>query len=134
MRRADTLRNAVTPYNQPIAHYNMPSVWATAKREANVAQLEAEARAFNHSSRWRKRGVALVPLKYGVVWYKSTAVVAADADGTVTIHHGMADVGQGIQTRISQVAAYELGCPIECIYVVAASTDAASKRRPLANR
>ncbi len=55
------------------------------------------------ANRWRKRGISLVPLKYGITWENSrfTAYVAIfRKDGTVSITHGGIEMGQGINTKV----------------------------------
>ena len=54
-------------------------------------------------NRWRKRGLSLVPLKYGIIWmtYSTTALVSVyTGDGTVSIVHGGVEIGQGINTKV----------------------------------
>ncbi|KAK3254868.1 hypothetical protein CYMTET_35932, partial [Cymbomonas tetramitiformis] len=75
--------------------------------------------AFNKANRWKKRGLASTPTKYimGIDFYHSGATVNVYPDGSVEIAHGGAEVGQGINTKAAQVAAYTLGCPLESVIV-----------------
>ncbi|MDP2661663.1 MAG: molybdopterin-dependent oxidoreductase [Dehalococcoidia bacterium] len=52
----------------------------------------------------------------------SGATVRANADGTVTILAGAADVGQGSNTVLSQMVAEELSLPISQIRIISADT------------
>jgi xanthine dehydrogenase/oxidase len=55
------------------------------------------------ANRWRKRGISLVPLRYGINWADSryTAYVAIfRKDGTISITHGGVEMGQGINTKV----------------------------------
>ena len=46
----------------------MANVWTTTKELAQLPQrLEAVA-AFNAANRWRKRGLAMVPTKFGIAF------------------------------------------------------------------
>lgn len=52
----------------------------------------------------------------------STTTLAAHPDGFFTLFTGASDVGQGAETTLCQIAAHELGVPIEKVRIVAADT------------
>ena len=55
------------------------------------------------ANRWRKRGLSLIPSKYGISWatYATTVLVSVySGDGTVSIVHGGVEIGQGINTKV----------------------------------
>jgi xanthine dehydrogenase/oxidase len=54
-----TTRNAVTPYNQPIAHFTLPTIWSQLAASSAFASRQAQTVAFNKANRWRKRGMAM---------------------------------------------------------------------------
>jgi len=72
-----------------------------------------------------KRGISVVPLKFllhlGGVSYTVLVSIYAE-DGTVAISHGGVEIGQGINTKVAQVAAMTLNVPIERIVIKPSST------------
>ncbi|PVD33597.1 hypothetical protein C0Q70_04854 [Pomacea canaliculata] len=70
------------------------------------------------ANRWKKRGISLVPARYGMGWsggHYSVFVAIYNSDGSIAIEHGGIDMGQGINTKVAQVCAYELGVPMSLI-------------------
>ena len=78
--------------------------------------------------RWTKRGISLVPLKYNHSYtgLKFTAMLSVfKADGTVSVTHGGIEMGQGINTKVAQTVAKELGIGMDMIRVKASNNNAA---------
>jgi len=69
----------------------------------------------------RGRGIA-VGLKSGPTTGLSYSTVRLLADGSVVIHAGTSDMGQGARTIFAQIAAQELGAPLDWVTVVMGDT------------
>jgi CO/xanthine dehydrogenase Mo-binding subunit len=69
----------------------------------------------------RGRGIA-VGLKSGPTTGLSYSTVRLLADGSVVVYAGTSDMGQGARTIFAQIAAHELGAPIEWVTVVMGDT------------
>ena len=56
------------PFGQTLdaGEWRVPRAWAEVASSANVAERKAEIAQFNSANRWRKRGLAMVPTKYGI--------------------------------------------------------------------
>ena len=74
-----------------------------------------------------KRGLALTPVKFGIsftatLFNQAGALVHVYTDGSVTVNHGGTEMGQGLNTKIAQIVADELGVPFERVLSTAADT------------
>ncbi|XP_016926117.4 uncharacterized protein AOX4 [Drosophila suzukii] len=82
-----------------------------------------EIEAFNSTNRWKKRGLGLSVMNFPVIYIGQfpATVTIYHVDGTVVVTHGGIEMGQGMNTKIAQVAAYTLG--IDLSYVKVESSD-----------
>lgn len=116
-------RGDVTPFGQALTYCYMKQVWAYAKKVSNFEDKYQEVQKFNKENKWHKRGISMIPVKYGsgynlLALEQSAAIVVINPnDGTVVIHQGGVEIGQGLVTQAQQVAAYVLGIPMEMIFI-----------------
>ena len=121
-------RGDVTPFGQALSYCYMKQVWDYAKKVSNYEDKYNDVEKFNKNNKWRKRGISLIPVKYGsgynllLLEQAAAVVVVNPKDGTVIIHQGGVEIGQGLATQAQQVAAYVLGIPMEMIYMGNANT------------
>ncbi|RUY74845.1 xanthine dehydrogenase family protein molybdopterin-binding subunit, partial [Mesorhizobium sp. M7A.F.Ca.CA.001.09.2.1] len=90
------------------------------------ARAAADAEAFNSANTDRKRGVGVASCWYGCgntsLPNPSTIRVGIAAGGTVILHQGAVDIGQGSNTVIAQICADALGLPLERFQLKSADT------------
>lgn len=79
---------------------------------------------FNAANRWKKRGIAFVPMRFFVKTDKRFAVLVSvyAVDGSVRVCHGGIEMGQGINTKIAQIAARSFGIPVDTVKIEAPNT------------
>jgi len=91
------------------------------------AEERAAVEAFNATNATLKCGVGVAGGWYGCgntsLANPSTIKSGIRADGTVVLHQGAMDIGQGANTVITQVFATTLGVPVETIERIGADTD-----------
>uniref|UniRef100_A0A9L0J364 aldehyde oxidase n=1 Tax=Equus asinus TaxID=9793 RepID=A0A9L0J364_EQUAS len=86
-----------------------------------------ELAEFNKKNYWRKRGLAVVPMKFSVgfaatSFHQAAALVHIYTDGSVLVTHGGNELGQGIHTKMLQVASRELKVPTSHMHICETST------------
>lgn len=89
-------------------------------KTSEYKKREAEIKKFNKVNRWRKKGLGISVMEFPIFYFGLyTATVAVyGQDGSVIITHGGIEMGQGMNTKVAQVAAFTLGVPMELVSVV----------------
>ena len=116
----------VTQYGQTIADWVGDKVIDQVASEAKYRERRDSVNAFNKVNKRRKRGLALVPLKFGISFTATMlnqggALLNIYMDGSVSCNHGGTEMGQGLNTKMAQVCADGLG--IDITYVRVTGTD-----------
>ncbi|XP_053674772.1 xanthine dehydrogenase-like [Anopheles nili] len=97
----------------------MHSLLPRFRRQVEYDERKRLIAEYNVEHRWRKRGISIMPMQYPLEMnsMKNAVVSVYTDDGTVSIVHGGIEMGQGINTKVAQVAAHLLGVPIEKVVV-----------------
>ncbi|MHA7271338.1 xanthine dehydrogenase molybdopterin binding subunit [Arthrobacter sp. HLT1-20] len=118
-----------TPYGMEVRHAErITSIWAQALDRSGFAERRTEVDAFNAAHPDTKRGLAITPVKFGISFNlvalnQAGALVHVYKDGSVLISHGGTEMGQGLHTKMLQVAATALGLPLSAIRLAPTRTD-----------
>ncbi|PZU98421.1 MAG: xanthine dehydrogenase molybdopterin binding subunit [Pseudanabaena sp.] len=119
---------STTHYGQEIVHNRIARVWNEVKVNANFSDRQTEVSQFNQTSPYKKRGLAITPVKFGISFNKTEynqagALVLIYTDGSIQVNHGGTEMGQGLHTKMLQVAAQSLGVKIDRLRIMHTSTD-----------
>uniref|UniRef100_A0A673BTV6 Xanthine dehydrogenase n=1 Tax=Sphaeramia orbicularis TaxID=375764 RepID=A0A673BTV6_9TELE len=126
-----------TPYNQVLDQFTLDRCWDECLRRSDYKQRRAAAHLYNRQNRWTKRGLAVVPTKFGISFTavflnQAGALVHIYTDGSVLVTHGGTEMGQGLHTKMVQVASRVLGVPISKIHISETSTNTVPNTSPTA--
>jgi xanthine dehydrogenase/oxidase len=119
----------IVPYGQKLTHCIINDVWQRLREDSCFDARARRIAEFNAQSPWRKRGISMLPIKYGVAYTyvpynQGSAYVAIYAkDGTILVHTGAVEMGQGVNTKLAQLVADVLGVRLEMIEVAPSSTE-----------
>jgi len=104
------------------------TIWNALKASSEYDARRRAMASFNARSRHRKRGLAITPVKFGIsftatFFNQAGAVVLVYRDGTVQVNHGGTEMGQGLFTKILQIAADCFGLSPSRVRVMSTRTD-----------
>jgi xanthine dehydrogenase large subunit len=119
---------ATTHYDQPVGELRMQRLWQQLLDSSKFAARKLALAEHNRISTYKKRGLAITPVKFGVSFNKvaynqAGALVLVYTDGSVQINHGGTEMGQGLHSKMIHVAAQSLGVRAEHIRVMSTATD-----------
>ncbi|MBY0240963.1 MAG: xanthine dehydrogenase molybdopterin binding subunit [Burkholderiaceae bacterium] len=125
--RNDEEGRNVTQYGQKIKDNVIHELVAQLETESNYRARRKEVDAFNATSPVLKKGLAITPVKFGIAFNvthfnQAGALVHIYTDGSVLVNHGGTEMGQGINTKVCQVVAHELGIPLARVRASATDT------------
>jgi xanthine dehydrogenase large subunit len=117
----------VTPYGMEVTDNIIDALTDQLVASSDYAARRAEIDRFNAASPILKRGLALTPVKFGISFNvvhfnQAGALVHIYSDGSILVNHGGTEMGQGLNTKMAQVAAHELGVAFDSVRVTATDT------------
>ncbi|KAL0211582.1 hypothetical protein RCL1_005208 [Eukaryota sp. TZLM3-RCL] len=129
--------NDITHFKMKIENNNIKSSWDLCKEKSEFNKRRKEIELYNLTNPVFKRGIALQCMKFGISFTKTfmnkaAALVHCYTDGSVYVSHGGVEMGQGLHTRVAQVAAETLGVAVENVHVTETATDKVANTSPTA--
>ncbi|KAM8789638.1 aldehyde oxidase [Rhynchonycteris naso] len=117
-----------THYRQEINAKTLIQCWKECMAMSSYSLRKAAVEKFNSENQWKKKGLAMVPMKYPIgvgsrAAGQASALVHIYLDGSVLVTHGGIEMGQGVHTKMVQVASRELGMPLSNVHLRGTSTE-----------
>jgi len=118
----------VTPYGEMVERNTLPRLFTELPDRCDYAARMAGVKSFNAASQTHLRGMALTAVKFGISFNtkflnQANALVNIYLDGSVQVSTGATEMGQGVNTKIQQLVADELGIRLERVIVMTTSTE-----------
>ena len=132
-----TGETATTHYGQEITDNRLGRVWREVLERSDFTARQEEVAAFNAAHPHTKRGLAVTPVKFGISFTNTPmnqagALILIYQDGSVQLNHGGTEMGQGLYTKMLQVAAQALGVPMSQFRAMPTATDKIPNTSPTA--
>lgn len=117
-----------THFNQKLQDWHVPLMYKQVQDESKYAERREAVTKFNATHKWKKRGLALIPTKFGISFTalflnQAGALVHIYHDGSVLVAHGGTEMGQGLHTKMCMIAAESLKVPLEDVFISETATN-----------
>ncbi|KAH9659307.1 Indole-3-acetaldehyde oxidase [Citrus sinensis] len=96
-----------------LEEYTIPLIWDRLALSSSFNQRTEVIKEFNRSNLWRKKGISRVPIVYDVPLMSTPGKVSILSGGSVVVEVGGIELGQGLWTKVKQMAAFALSS-IQC--------------------
>ncbi|MEM9780699.1 MAG: molybdopterin cofactor-binding domain-containing protein, partial [Pseudomonadota bacterium] len=118
----------VTPYHMPVEDNIAPALIDQLVETSDYAARKTQIATWNADNPVLKKGLALTPVKFGISFTlthlnQAGALVHVYTDGSIHLNHGGTEMGQGLNTKVAQVAADVFQRPLETVRITTTDTD-----------
>ncbi|WP_298429310.1 xanthine dehydrogenase molybdopterin binding subunit [uncultured Jannaschia sp.] len=116
-----------THYGQEVSDFCLNALVDRLAARCDYAGRRARVAEWNAADPVLKRGLALTPVKFGISFTlthlnQAGALVHVYADGSIHLNHGGTEMGQGLHSKVAQIAADRFGCDPARVKVTATDT------------
>jgi len=111
--------------------------WQTAEKHYSIEKLYKDVKEFNSKNKIFKKGISMMPICFGISFTntmlnQASALVHVYTDGSVSVSTAAVEMGQGVNTKIRQVASEVFSININRIRVESTNTSRVSNTSPTA--
>ncbi|GJQ84033.1 ry [Trypoxylus dichotomus] len=126
-----------TYYSKVVENCTLQKCWKECIRSSNYEERKIKVEKFNTENRYKKRGISVIPTMFGISFSisflnQAGALVNVYTDGSVLLTHAGTEMGQGLHTKMLQVASRVLEIDISKIHISETATDKVPNTSPTA--
>lgn len=127
----------VFPYGQIADGVGLHQIWSEVERQFDLESIKDEINTFNEANSDRKKGFSLMPVSFGISFTKTPmnqarALVHIYSDGSVGVSTGAVEMGQGVNTKMLQIAAQMFSISPEMVKLESTNTTRVANTSPSA--
>ncbi|KAL1969506.1 hypothetical protein VTN77DRAFT_8944 [Rasamsonia byssochlamydoides] len=117
-----------THFRQELKDWHVPLMYKQVMEESSYMERRKAVEEYNKTHKWSKRGMALIPTKFGISFTalflnQAGALVHIYHDGSVLVAHGGTEMGQGLHTKMTMIAAEALQVPLSDVFISETATN-----------
>ena len=126
-----------THFNQELRDWHVPLMYKQVLEESSYKERRKAMEEYNKNHKWSKRGMAIIPTKFGISFTatflnQAGALVHIYRDGSVLVAHGGVEMGQGLHTKMTMIAAEALQVPQSDVFISETATNTVANTSPTA--
>ena len=127
----------VFPYGQPCVSNHAKESWRLLHTLHPIGSIRDSVYAYNQKHVFRKKGLAFMPVCFGISFTNTQmnqgrALIHVYQDGSVGVSTGAIEMGQGVNTKITQVVAGAFGIRPERVHIESTNTSRVANTSPTA--
>ena len=117
----------ITHYGMKIEDNVIGDIFEKLIKSSDYKKRYAEVKKFNKKNKYKKKGIAITPVKFGISFTtlhlnQAGALVHIYTDGSIYLNHGGIEMGQGTHTKIAQLVSHSLGLSFEKVKISSTNT------------
>ncbi|RLJ59360.1 xanthine dehydrogenase molybdenum binding subunit apoprotein [Litoreibacter meonggei] len=121
------MKSQTTPYGMEVTDSIVREMVDALEVSSDYQARRRSVSEWNDKNPVLKRGISLTPVKFGISFTlthlnQAGALVHVYQDGSIHLNHGGTEMGQGLFTKVAQVAAQCFGVPLDVVKITATDT------------
>ncbi len=127
----------ITPYNQVVDNNILEKLFSDLHLSSQYEDRKKAVAEFNQKKNGKLRGISMTGCKFGIAFTtkflnQGNALVNVHVDGTIQVSTGATEMGQGVNTKMQQIAAHAFGIDTKKVVVMPTSTEKNHNTSPTA--
>ncbi|TDT76910.1 xanthine dehydrogenase molybdenum binding subunit apoprotein [Litoreibacter halocynthiae] len=121
------MKPQTTPYGMEVTDSIIREMVDALEISSDYQARRKSVAEWNDKNPVLKRGIAITPVKFGISFTlthlnQAGALVHVYQDGSIHLNHGGTEMGQGLFTKVAQVAAHSFSVPLDLVKITATDT------------